>query len=64
MSSDDEGVPNFDALCEACEEGRQTLDHQIASLERIDEKALRGSGRTFSSSASSSPVSRSSPKAI
>lgn len=41
MSSDDEGVPNFDAICEACDEGRQTLDHQISSLQRIDEKAIR-----------------------
>lgn len=41
MTDDREDVPNFDALCKACEEGRETLDHQIASLRNIDDKAVR-----------------------
>lgn len=41
MSGDDDTTPNYDALCEACAEGRQTLDHQITSLQRIDEKAIQ-----------------------
>lgn len=41
MTDNGEDVPNFDALCQACEEGRKTLDHQIASLRRIDNKAIQ-----------------------
>lgn len=33
--------PSFDALSKTCEEGRKTLDHQIASLRNIDDKAIR-----------------------
>lgn len=41
MTDNGEDAPDFDALCKACEEGRETLDHQIASLRNIDDKAIR-----------------------
>lgn len=41
MADDREEVPNFEALRKVCEEGRETLDHQITSLRNIDDKAVR-----------------------